>query len=168
MRYLHSQTVGDAMGAAYFYHLTDSPLDVALPRLIERARAAGWRVAVQGRDAAQMDQLDKQLWRGDEAGFLPHGRAGGAHDAVQPVLLCAQGEAVGNDAACIMTIGGIDVSAESVAQVERVCILFDGHDPEAVQVARTQWKALTGAGIAAQYWAQDDGKWSKKAESAAA
>jgi hypothetical protein len=33
-----------------------------------------------------------------------------------------------------------------------------------VQVARGQWKALTQAGCAAQYWAQDSGQWAMKAE----
>ena len=46
------------MGAAYFYHLTQNPLEVALPQLLGRARAAGWRVAVRGRDAARLDWLD--------------------------------------------------------------------------------------------------------------
>ncbi|MEN8896365.1 MAG: DNA polymerase III subunit chi, partial [Yoonia sp.] len=35
----------------------------------------------------------------------------------------------------------------------------------AVAHARTQWKALTNAGCEAQYWAQDMGSWTKKAES---
>ncbi|MEM1101745.1 MAG: DNA polymerase III subunit chi, partial [Pseudomonadota bacterium] len=36
---------------------------------------------------------------------------------------------------------------------------------DAVARARVQWKALTGAGVAAQYWAQEDGRWTMKAES---
>jgi DNA polymerase-3 subunit chi len=48
--------------------------------------------------------------------------------------------------------------------MERVCILFDGNDDAAVQVARGQWKALTGAGCAAQYWSEAGGRWEKKAE----
>jgi DNA polymerase-3 subunit chi len=43
-------------------------------------------------------------------------------------------------------------------------VIFDGHDGAAVQVARDQWKALTQAGCAAQYWAQDSGQWAMKAE----
>jgi DNA polymerase-3 subunit chi len=34
-----------------------------------------------------------------------------------------------------------------------------------VQAARVQWKALTGAGCAAQYWSEESGNWEKKAES---
>ena len=75
------------MGAAYFYHLTRRPLEATLPTLLEKARGAGWRIAVRGVDAARMDWLDQKLWLGPEEGFLPHGLAGGDHDAHQPILL---------------------------------------------------------------------------------
>jgi DNA polymerase III subunit chi len=153
------------MGAAYFYHLTRSTLEETLPTLLEKARAAGWRVAVRGTDEARLDWLDGRLWMGD--GFLPHGRAGGAHDADQPVLLTTAPEAA-NAPACIMAIDGATVAPEEVARLERVCILFDGGDDAALAVARGQWKALTQAGCAAQYWSQESGSWSRKSESGGA
>ena len=52
-----------------------------------------------------------------------------------------------------------------VGTLARVCVLFDGNDPMALDVARGQWKALTGAGATAQYWSEESGKWEKKAES---
>lgn len=155
------------MGAAYFYHLTDSTLEAALPQLIERARGAGWKVVVRGTGADGLEQLDRALWMGPEEGFLPHGRAGGAHDALQPVLLCTPDQPVTNGAACLMAVSGAEVSQADVEGFERLCILFDGLDGNAVAVARAQWKALTGAGCAALYWAQEDGRWVKKAESGA-
>ena len=151
------------MGAAYFYHLTRQPLEAALPMLLGKARGAGWRIAVRGRDAARMDWLDEKLWLGPEDGFLPHGRAGGEHDADQPVLLTTDA-GLANGAACLMAVDGADVSADEVQALQRVCILFDGNDGDAVQVARGQWKALTEAGCAAQYWSQETGAWAKKAE----
>lgn len=63
-----------------------------------------------------------------------------------------------------MCVGGADVTEAEVKALERVCILFDGHDAAALNHARGQWKALTDAGCAAQYWAQDEGRWTKKAE----
>ena len=69
-----------------------------------------------------------------------------------------------NGAACLMAVDGADVSADEVQALQRVCILFDGNDGDAVQVARGQWKALTEAGCAAQYWSQESGAWAKKAE----
>ncbi|MBD3677641.1 MAG: DNA polymerase III subunit chi [Rhodobacteraceae bacterium] len=153
------------MGAAYFYHLTRAPLEATLPMLLEKSRQAGWRVLVRGVDAARLDWLDDKLWLGPEDGFLPHGRSGGEFDANQPVLLTEEPGNL-NDAACLMAVDGAPVSPEEVQSLERVCILFDGNDPAAVERARGQWRELTGAGCAAQYWSQESGSWQKKAESA--
>lgn len=149
------------MGAAYFYHLTDSPLDVTLPMLIGKARAAGWRVLIRVQNPAMCKRLDDLLWRGTQDGFMPHGIVGGPHDADQPVLL---GDAPATDFACIMSVAGAEVSAPEVLDAERTCVLFDGGDADAVAHARLQWKSLTDAGCGAQYWAQEDGRWVKKAE----
>ena len=151
------------MGAAYFYHLTRRPLEATLPMLLGKALQAGWRVAVRGVDPGRMDWLDQRLWQGPEEGFLPHGLAGGPHDADQPVLLTTASD-MPNAAACLMTVDGAGVEPDEVQRLERVCILFDGNDPDAVQVARGQWKALTGAGCSAQYWSEESGRWEKKAE----
>ncbi|MEM9786170.1 MAG: DNA polymerase III subunit chi [Pseudomonadota bacterium] len=149
------------MGAAYFYHLTDSPLEATLPMLVGKAREAGWRVLVRGSDEALLKRLDDVLWQGPEEQFVPHGLAGGPHDADQPVLL---GDVSADGFACLMSVAGADVSADEVGALARTCILFDGYDGDALQQARGQWKALTDAGCAAQYWAQESGRWTKKAE----
>lgn len=153
------------MGAAYFYHLTRNPLEVTLPQLLLRARSAGWRVAVRGRDPERLDWLDRQLWLGAEDGFLPHGLAGGAHDAMQPVLLTT--DTAGNDPACLMSVDGADVSPDEVQRLQRVCVIFDGNDDRALDIARGQWKTLTAAGCAAQYWSEESGRWDMKAERSA-
>ena len=150
------------MGAAYFYHLTRQPLEATLPMLLGKARQAGWRVAVRGNDADRIAWLDEKLWLGPEDGFLPHGIAGGPHDADQPILLTVN--IASNDPACLMTIDGADVTAEEVQHLERVCILFDGIDDASLQTARGQWKVLTDAGCSAQYWSEESGRWEKKAE----
>lgn len=151
------------MGAAYFYHLTRRPLDETLSVLLGKARQAGWRIAVRGTDPGRLDWLDEKLWLGSEEGFLPHGVAGGPHDAKQPILLTCATE-VANDATCVMAVDGANVSADEVEALDRVCILFDGHDPEALHHARGQWRALTEAGCSAQYWSEESGRWEKKAE----
>ena len=151
------------MGAAFFYHLTRKPLEVTLPMLLDKARGAGWRVVVRGRAAARMDWLDEKLWLGPEDGFLPHGRAGQPHEADQPILLTTEA-ALPNGAVCLMSVDGAEVATEEVQALERVCVLFDGNDEAAVQVARDQWKTLTRAGCQAQYWSESSGRWEKKAE----
>lgn len=153
------------MGSAYFYHLTRSPLEATLPMLLGKARQAGWRIEVRGQAAERMDWLDDKLWLVSGDSFLPHGRAGGEFDDGQPILLTT-GDRCANGATCLMSVDGAAVTPEEVGELDRVCILFDGNDPAALQQARDQWKSLTGAGCAAQYWSQDGGGWSKKAEAA--
>lgn len=150
------------MGAAFFYHLTHRRLEDALPALLGLALKAGWKVAVRGPDQGRLDWLDQKLWLGPEDGFLPHGLAGGPHDALQPILLTTA--AAANDPQCLMSVDGAQVSPQEVQAMERVCILFDGGDPDAVQQARVQWKTLTDAGCSAQYWSEESGRWEKKAE----
>ena len=151
------------MGVAYFYHLTRRPLQETLPVLLEKARGVGWRIAVRGQEPDRMSWLDESLWQGRPESFLAHGLAGGPHDALQPVLLTTGAQAA-NAPDCVMTVDGAGITAEEVQALQRVCILFDGNDSNAVQQARVQWKSLTGAGCSAQYWSEESGRWEKKAE----
>ncbi len=152
------------MGAVYFYHLTRAPLEATLPMLLQKSLAAGWRVAVRGTDDDRMRWLDERLWLAGEESFLPHGLAGSGFDADQPILLTTK-ETADNAAACLMAVDGAEVTVKDCEDMERVCILFDGNNPEAVQHAREQWKTLTGQGVTAQYWSEESGRWEMKAES---
>ena len=151
------------MGTAMFYHLTRSPVEATLAVLLPKSLAQGWHVLVRGTDAERMDWLDQKLWLGSEEGFLPHGTAGGPHDADQPILLTTRTDAP-NGAQCMMAVDGAVVTAEECAGLERVCVLFDGADEAAVQGARTQWAALTKASVKAQYWTEEGGRWVLKVE----
>jgi DNA polymerase-3 subunit chi len=155
------------MGAVYFYQLSDAPLESVLPVLVQKSRANGWKVVVRGVDPQHMDWLDQKLWLGPEDGFLPHGLAGGAHDAVQPVLLTT-GMDTPNTPDCIISVGGAAVEPAEVEKYQRVSVVFDGNDQDALALARTRWKSLVDAGCAAQYWARGDTGWQMKAERAAA
>ncbi|WP_298859884.1 DNA polymerase III subunit chi [uncultured Sulfitobacter sp.] len=146
-----------------FYHLTQRPLVDTLRLLVEKSRGAGWRVAIRGTDRGALEALDHALWQGPEDSFLPHGLAGGAHDAEQPVLLGIDAANV-NGAQCVMAVHSAEVGADDVAAMERVFILFDGYDEEALTHARGQWKALTAAGIPTQYWSEESGRWELKRE----
>lgn len=151
------------MGAAYFYHLTQRPLVETLSMLLEKSLANGWRVALRGTDRAGLEALDQALWTFSEDSFLPHGMAGGPQDADQPVLLTLDANAA-NAPDCVMAVHGADVTAKEVAALERVCVLFDGHDPVALDQARGLWKRLKSDGASAQYWSEESGRWEKKAE----
>ena len=83
--------------------------------------------------------------------------AGGPYDADQPVLLTTAREAP-NRAACLMAIDGAEVAPDEVGRAGARLHPVRRQRPEAAsQVARGQWKALTGAGCAAQYWSEEGG-----------
>ena len=151
------------MGAVFFYHLTRSPLEVTLPMLLVKSRQAGWRACVRATSCDRLKWLDEKLWLVSTDAFIPHGVAGGEFDQDQPILLTTSDKIL-NDAACLMAVDGASVSPDEVQALKRICVIFDGNDPAALGVARAQWKTLTNAGCAAQYWSQADGNWSKKSE----
>lgn len=148
------------MGKALFYHLTRSPAERLLPLLIGRALATGWRVELRGGDPARLEWLDRQLWL--DEGFLPHGLAGGPHDARQPVLLTLAGQQrAANGAVYLLALDGAPVDPGECADLQRACIVFDGADPDATERARAQWRELTAAGVEAEYWSEESGRWAR-------
>ena len=56
--------------------------------------------------------------------------------------------------------------SEKIADYERVIMLFDDRDRDAVAEARTRWKTWKDEGHKLSYWQQTtQGAWEKKAES---
>lgn len=154
------------MATVMFYHLTRSGAEQTVRVLLDRALAQGWRVMIRATDPATLERLDARLWMHPEDGFLPHGMEGGPQDADQPVLL-GRGAAV-NGARGVILLEGAETTAQEIDRMDRIWILFDGNDPGQLAQARSEWKRLTDAGHAAQYWSEETGRWEKKAEKAAA
>jgi DNA polymerase-3 subunit chi len=149
------------LGAVNFYHLTRHGMDEVIDMLVPRALAQGWRVMIRSPDRAALERQDSRLWLEPEDGFLPHGLEGGPQDAEQPLLLGA-GPAV-NGAQAVLLLGPQPVDPAEVARLERLWLIFAEAE---VPQARLQWKAVTTAGLAAQYWSDASGRWEMKAESA--
>ena len=147
------------MGAVSFYQCTRSTPEDALGRLLGRALGQGLRIAVRGTSRERLEELDAFLWTSPPDGFLPHGTAWAERAAAQPVLLTLDEAA--NDPGCLMAIHGAEIGAAEVRALERCCVIFD--EP-GTPGARQLWRRLTGEGIPAQYWAEESGRWEKKAE----
>lgn len=154
------------MGIAMFYHLTRSTPEATAATILPRALQAGWKVMLRGTDRAMIEGLDAALWQQPADSFLPHGLEGGPHDADQPILLGLG--PIGNGAQALMLVDSAITDFEEAEPLQRVWVLFDGGDELALQLARRLWTNLTGAGLAAQYWSEETGRWEKKSEKAAA
>lgn len=150
------------MSDIYFYHITRTSVEATSATLLGKCLAAGWRVALRGGDEERLKTLDEKLWLGPKDSFLPHGLAGGDHDAEQPILLTTAAHAA-NAPDCVMAIDGATITPEETGAMKRVLILFDGTDGDAVATARVQWKVLTDAGCPARYWSEESGRWEEKA-----
>ena len=154
------------MAEVRFYHLTQLPLERVLPTMLERTLERGMKAVVRGGHAERLAFLDTHLWTYGDGSFLAHGTAADGEGERQPIWL-TEGTDVPNGAKTLFLIDGADAGPDELAEMDVTAILFDGHDPAAVEAARAQWRAVTGAGVAAVYWAQEGGAWVKKHESAA-
>jgi DNA polymerase-3 subunit chi len=142
----------------WFYHLERSRLADALPPLLEKARAKGWKAFVRVGSPARLQELDDALWTYRDESFLPHGRADEPFAERQPILL-SRDDAVVNAAELIVLADGT-ASPADLTRAVRCVTIFDAADQEAVHAARQTWKTLKAAGAALSYWRQTpDGGW---------
>jgi len=144
-----------------FYHLTRTPLEQALPKLLGRVLATGGRAFVLCGEAERAKALDAALWTVQDPDWLPHGLAGGENDPLQPILIGLQDVAPANGARFLFLVDGAD--SARLGDYDRVLDLFDGADEAAVAAARRRWAAAKAAGHGLAYWQQGGGGWERKA-----
>ena len=147
------------MGDIGFYHLKTTPLERALPRLLERALKDGYRVLVVASSSERVEHLNQLLWTYDEASFLPHGSARDGNTDRQPIFLTA-GEGNPNNATMLVLIDG--AASSGLENYQRVCDMFDGNDEAAVNEARQRWRTAKAAGHSLTYWEQTPSGWVKR------
>jgi DNA polymerase III subunit chi len=144
------------MTEIFFYHLQGQKLEGVLPALLERSLERGWKVIVQGSSEERIEALDAHHWT-----YLPHGTWREPEAALQPILFTVT-ESNPNGAAVRFLIDGAPMPPDP-QHYQRIVLLFDGEDEEAVTAARTQWSAAKEKGLDATYWQADErGRWSKK------
>jgi DNA polymerase-3 subunit chi len=145
-----------------FYHLQRQPLEKVLPQLLEKSIGRGWRVVVQASSDERVDALDAHLWTYRDDNFLAHGTYRESEAAMQPVLLTV-GDDNPNGANVRFLIDGAPVPADCEAY-ERIVLIFDGEDEEAVAAARARWSEAKAKGFKATYWqADENGRWQRNA-----
>ncbi len=144
-----------------FYQLRGTPLERALPRLLEKVIESGRRAVVLAGSDERVETLNAALWTYDQGSFLPHGSAADGHASRQPIYLTTDDENP-NDATIVVMIDGAAPAA--IDGFERCLDMFDGTDPDALQAARARWKARQSEGRKVTYWEQvAGGKWEQRA-----
>ena len=141
-----------------FYQLAGTPAEQVIASIAEKVLNGDGRLLIVAEDEGSLARLDRLLWDQGATSFLPHGLAGGADDARQPILLSTSPDAP-NQARNMLIADG--AWREAALTYDRSFYLFDG---ETLEGARLAWKLLAGReGVDRRYWAREDGKWVKKA-----
>jgi DNA polymerase-3 subunit chi len=145
-----------------FYHLKGQTPEQVLPALLQKSLERGWRVVVQASSEERIEALDAHLWTWRDDAFLPHGTWRDAETAEQPIVLTINEENP-NGATVRFLVDGASLSGDA-AGYERIVLLFDGDDPDALEAARARWSAAKAAGTEATYWQSDEnGRWRRQA-----
>tara|TARA_Y100000588_G_C13538448_1_gene620905 strand:- start:16 stop:468 length:453 start_codon:yes stop_codon:yes gene_type:complete len=142
-----------------FYHLEHSPLERALPKLLEKVVERGYRALVLAPSEERVEALNALLWTYQQRSFLAHGSARDGYGAEQPIYLTTQLENP-NGASVLVLIDGAEY--DDSATFARCLLLFDGKDEMAVADARQRWHTSRDAGHDVVYWQQTpEGRWQR-------
>jgi DNA polymerase-3 subunit chi len=145
--------------AVRFYHLLSSPLDKALPKLMEAAYQNGVKTLIHGRED-QVETLDRAIWTYHPGKFIPHGTDRDPYPDEQPICL-STGFTPINDATLLVIVNG--VLYEGTHIFTRLFDVFDGTDDEAVIAARARWATYKEKGCGLEYFRQqEDGSWTQQ------
>jgi DNA polymerase III subunit chi len=140
-----------------FYQLGGTPPEQVIAILAEKVLERDGRLLVVAEDEPFLARLDRMLWDQGTTTFLPHGLAGGADDARQPILLSTSPDAP-NLARNMLIADG--VWRDAALSYDRSFYLFDEGSLEG---ARLSWKLLAGReGVDRRYWAREERKWVNK------
>jgi len=141
-----------------FYQLGAVPAESVIAALGLKLIEEGQRLLVVAGDEPWLVRLDRLLWDEGPTRFIPHALAGGSDDTAQPILL-SQGTDAPNLARNLLIADG--EWREAALGYDRAFYLFD---EGRLEPARLAWKLLAGRdGVERNYWANDGGKWVKKA-----
>ena len=150
------------MTEVLFYHLDRLPLERVLPGLLEKCLERQWHAVVQVGSDERCEAIDAHLWTYRDESFLPHGTPRDGEAAAQPILLTT-GDDNPNAATVRFLIDGAPMPADAKSY-DRIVLLFDGDDEDALAQARARWSEAKAQGFDVTYWQTDErGRWVKKA-----
>ena len=151
------------MSEVLFYHLERRTLDDALPGLVEKTIARGWRAVIRAESAERAEAIDNRLWTYNDHTFLPHAQTGDGKAERQPVLITVEETSANNPDVLFVVGGARPPDWNAVNSLARVVLMFDGRDPAALETARAAWKDAKAAGHDVTYWKENNGRWEKQA-----
>ena len=141
-----------------FWQLSRDPVERVVALIAERTRGAGEKLLVVAKGPEQRAAMSRALWETNPEAFLANGDASDPHAARQPILLSPNCEPENGAGYLVLADGDWRDGAEPF---ERVFLLFG---EAAADAARGVWRKFDGReDVQRSYYAQEDGKWVKKA-----
>ena len=148
------------MSEVYFYHLTHTRLEVALPKILERALSAEWSVELRIGMERDEETISEAIWKGPDESFLPNCLEDSDKLQDHPIVLSKSSLSEVRD--CLIVMDQVNLKENEVKKFKRVCLLFDAKNEVELTNARKTWKSLSNAGVNTVYWAEDQGTWKRK------
>jgi DNA polymerase-3 subunit chi len=140
-----------------FWQVSRDPVEKVVALIARRVLGEGERVLVVAADPQQRAAIARELWQAAPETFLANGETDATGAERQPIVLSGDCAAP-NGASHVILADGIFRETEGFV---RAFLLFQ---PDAAPAARAAWRAQDGrAGIERAYYAQEDGRWVKKA-----
>ena len=128
--------------------------------MLEKTLARGWRAVVQSLTEEFLASIDGLLWSYSDESFLPHGTARDGQPEHQPIYLTTD-DVNPNGATVRFVIEGAE--ATDLVTYERIVVLFDGRNDDALESARAFWRKAKAAGCEATYWQENgQGGWTRR------
>ena len=151
---------GTAVTEISFYHLLHTPVERALPKLIEKVLESGARAVIRTGSLERVEALSGAMWTYDQNSFLPHGTARDGNPDKQPIWITAEDDNPNGAEILIVTDGA---AADGLETYKRCLEMFDGRNEEAVDEARRRWTEYKATYHDLTYWQQTErGGWEKQ------
>ena len=140
-----------------FWQLSRDPVEKVVALIAQRVLGSDERLLVVSQHPDQREVISRELWKAGPESFLANGEASAAGAKDQPILLSDTCDAE-NAASHVIFADGEFRQPTGFA---RAFLLFDDQSLEA---ARATWRSLdANEDLERAYFAQEDGKWVKKA-----
>lgn len=137
-----------------FYQLLKTPLEKALPKLVEKIYESGFRILIVCESAERVAALNSLLWTFSQSAFIPHGFEG--DPTRQPIWLSTELKNV-NSANLLIITNGFFLDTNGF---EKVLDIFDGTDDVSLTNARARYLKYKEKEHNMTFWRQSEtGAW---------
>lgn len=151
-----------------FYQLKTTPLERALPKLLEKVYGSGLRAVIVCPTVETQKLVNSVMWTYAQSAFLPHGMDGeiaGDNPQDHPIWISLVPTNV-NQADVLVMANGQEIPPDLAPEnttYKRYIDMFDGNNPAELTAARQRYKNYRAQGHTLTFWSQNEaGGWEKE------